>query len=208
MTDNPLEDEVKTILLGDSEAAINATLRALDNGLSIEDIMLKGILKAWMDYSEWYQRDPDGALKRWFECYNATYKVLKLLEAKIVPTPNPPFTVLAITVRGEGHVLIKDMLAVLLKAKGLNVFSMKKGVTVGDILEFMSDPSVKFVIISCTQEETRESITDLVKRIRGIRPDLKIVAGGAIAEGLSADIVISDPSKLFETLMDEYKKQF
>lgn len=168
--------------------------------------MLRGILKAWMDYSEWYQRDPDGALKRWFECYNATYKVLKLLEAKIVPTPNPPFTILAITVRGEGHVLIKDMLAVLLKVKGLKVFSMKKGVIVEDILEFLSDPSLKFVIISCTQEETRESITDLIKRIREIRPDLKIMTGGPIAEGLGADIVISDSSKLFETLMGEYKK--
>ena len=206
MTDNPLEDEVKTILLGDSEAAIDATLRALDNGFSIEDIMLRGIIKAWTDYGEWYQRDPDGALKRWFECYNATYKVLKLLEAKIVPTPNPPFTILAITMRGEGHVLIKDMLVVLLKVKGLKVFSMKKGVIVEDILEFLSDPSLKFVIISCTQEETRESITDLIKRIRGIRHDLKIVTGGAIAEGLGADIVISDPSKLFETLMGEYKK--
>jgi methanogenic corrinoid protein MtbC1 len=206
MTDNPIEDEARTIFLGDGEATINATLRALDNGLSIEDIVLKGILKAWMDYSEWYQRDPDNAIKRWFECYNATYKVLKLLEANIVPAPNPPFTILAITVRGEGHVLIKDVLAVLLKAKGLKVFSMKKGVTVEDILEPLSDPSLKFVLISCTQEETRESITDLIKRIREIRQDLKIVTGGAIAEGLSADIVISDPSKLFETLMGEYKK--
>ena len=206
MTENSLEEESRAILLGDSEAAINAALKALDNGLSIEDIVLKGILKAWMDYSEWYQRDPDNAIKRWFECYNATYKVLKLLEAKIVPTPNPPFTILAITVRGEGHVLIKDMLAVLLKAKGLKIFNMKKGVTVEDVLEPLSDPSLKFVIISCTQEETRESITDLIERIRGIRQDLKIMTGGPIAEGLGADIVISDPSKLFETLMGEYKK--
>ncbi|MCP8308000.1 MAG: cobalamin B12-binding domain-containing protein [archaeon] len=205
MTDNLLEEEARTILLGDSEAAINATRRALDNGLNIEDIILRGVLKAWMDYSEWYHRDPDGALSRWSECYIATHKVLRLLEARISPTPNPLFTVLVITVKGEGHIVVKDLLTVLLKAKGLKVYEMRKGVVIEEILEHLSDPSLKFVIISCTQEETRESIIDLIERIREIRSDLKIVTGGPIAEGLGADIVISDPSKLFDTLIDDTK---
>jgi methanogenic corrinoid protein MtbC1 len=206
MLDNLLDEVSRTIFSGASEDAIEATQKALDNGLSIEDIVLGGVLKGWMDFSDWYIRDPDNALIKWSECCIATYKVLKLLEARITPTLNPPFAVTVITVKGEGHVLIKDMLAVLLKAKGLKVFNIMKGVVIEDMIEHLSDPSLRFVIISCTQEETRESITNLIKRIKRIRPDLRIMTGGHIAEGLGADIVLSDPSKLFNILMDEYKK--
>ena len=190
----------KAIFLGDGTAAVDATQRALNKGVSIEDMVLKAILKAWMDYSEWHRRDPSGALKRWFECFTATNRILKILDTNIAPALNPPFAVLVITVRGEGHVLIKDTLAILLKAMGSKVYNMQKGVLIDDILGYLSDPSLKFVIISCTQEETKESITNLIEGIKVIRSDLKIVAGGPIVGGIGADVVISDPSELFETL--------
>jgi len=38
------------------------------------------------------------------------------------------------------------------------------------------------------------------------RSDLKIVSGGPLSGSLSGDIVISDPSKLFETLIGIYEK--
>ncbi|MGQ9571186.1 MAG: cobalamin-dependent protein, partial [Thermodesulfovibrionales bacterium] len=123
-----------------------------------------------------------------------------------MPDPNPLFAVLVITMRGEGHVLIKDILTVLLKSKGLKVYTMRKGVAIEDVKEPLHDPFLKFVIISCTQEETREPILDLIGMIRAIRPDLKVAIGGPIAEGMGADIVISDPLKLFETLMGVYQK--
>lgn len=205
LTNNPLREVGRAILLGDSEGAIHATRRALDNGLSIENIILGGVFRAWMDYSGWYHKDSDGALERWFECYTTTYKVLKLLEERILPEPNPPFAVSVITVRGEGHILIKDILTVLLKAKGLKVYAMRRGVVMEDVIALLSDSSLKFVIISCTEEGTRGIVTNIIKRIRENRPDIKIIAGGPIAESMGADIVISDPSMLFETLFS-YKR--
>jgi len=201
LSDITLDEVAKAIFLGDGAAAQDVTQRALVKGISVEDIVLKAVLKAWVNYSEWYQRDPHDALKRWFECFTATNRILKVLDANIASAPNPPFAVLVITVRGEGHVLIKDTLAILLKAKGLKVYNMQKGVLIDDISKYLSDLSLKFVIISCTQEETKEAIADLIERLKRTRSDLKIVAGGPIARGIGADIVISDPSNLFETLM-------
>lgn len=190
----------KAIFLGDGNVALDATQRALDDGISIQDIVIKAVLKAWVDFSEWHKRDPNNALKRWFECYTATNRVLKALDSKIAPLPNPPLATLLITIRGEGHVLIKDTIATLLKAEGLKVYNLPKGVLIDDISEYLTDPSLKFVIISCTQKETKKAIIDLIEMIKRTRSDLKIVAGGPIAEGISADIVISNPSELFKTL--------
>ncbi|MCP8323071.1 MAG: cobalamin B12-binding domain-containing protein [Candidatus Methylarchaceae archaeon HK02M2] len=190
----------KAIFLGDGNVALDATQRALDDGISIQDIVIKAVLKAWVDFSEWHKRDPNGALKRWFDCYTTTNRVLKVLDSKIAPIPNPPFATLLITIRGEGHVLIKDTIATLLKAEGLKVYNLPKGVLIDDISKYLTDPSLKFVIISCTQKETKEAINDLIEMIKRTRSDLKIVAGGPIAEGISADIVISNPSELFKTL--------
>ncbi len=190
----------KAIFLGDGNVALDATQRALDDGISIQDIVIKAVLKAWVDFSEWHKRDPNNALKRWFECYTSTNRVLKALDSKIAPLPNPPLATLLITIRGEGHVLIKDTIATLLKAEGLKVYNLPKGVLIDDISKYLTDPSLKFVIISCTQKETKEAINDLIEMIKRTRSDLKIVAGGPIAEGISADIVISNPSELFKTL--------
>ncbi|MGQ9571187.1 MAG: hypothetical protein ACUVUQ_10195 [Thermodesulfovibrionales bacterium] len=53
LTNDPLGEVAKTIFLGNSEAAIHSTIRGLDEKLSIEDLILGGILKAWEDYGEW-----------------------------------------------------------------------------------------------------------------------------------------------------------
>ncbi len=105
-----------------------------------------------------------------------------------------------ITIRGEGHVLIKDTIATLLKAEGLKVYNLPKGVLIDDISKYLMDPSLKFIIISCTQKETKEAIIDLIEMIKRTRSDIQIVAGGPIAGGIGADIVISNPLELFETL--------
>jgi len=204
--DNPLKGIAKAILAGNGNLAVEAAGRAVEANFSMDDIVMKGILKAWVDFAEWHDRDPIGSLKMWLECYNTTNKVLKLLDSKIAPPPNPPFSILVVCVRGEGHVIMRDIIALMLKSKGLKVFSSKKGVLVGDISEPLSDRSLKFVILSCIEEATKATLSAFVKGVRAARPDVKIVAGGPIAGYAGADVVLSDPSKLFDTLMDLYNK--
>jgi len=192
------------ILAGKSSDALQAAVFALSKGMRAEDIV-EGILRAWASFCEWYDRDPKESLKAWANCYTATMKILKLLDSNVEKNPppeSPPFSVMVATVKGEGHVLMKEIIVTLLKSKGLKVYSMKKGVLLEDMEGALADPSLKFIVLSCIEGQTEDRLCNLVKGIRVKRPDIKIVAGGPAAYIVRADIAPSDPSAIYASLTE------
>jgi len=196
----PLESLARAILIGDRSDALQAMDSAIEAGFGVEEIVVKCVLKAHIDFGEWYERDPVGSLKAWDSCFLTSIKVLKVLESKIGVPEKPPFSVLVAAVKGEGHITTKDLIALLLKAKGLNVYNSKRGILLEDISQILSDPSLKFVILTCTEEATKSTIDTLIKGIRDTRPDVKIIAGGPFSGSVDADKVLSDPLRLYDTL--------
>lgn len=197
---SPLESLAKAILIGDRSEALQTLGRAIEAGFGVEEIVVKCVLKAHIDFGEWYERDPAGSLKAWDSCFLTSIKVLKVLESKTGVPEKPPFSVLVAAVKGEGHITTRDLIALLLKAKGLNVYNSKRGILLEDISQVLSDPSLKFVILTCTEEATKSTIDTLIKGIRDTRPDVKIIAGGSFSGSVDADKVLSDPLKLYDTL--------
>lgn len=194
------------ILRGDGDAAVEITSQAMASDINIDDVVMDGILKAWDDFRKWLEKDPNESLRSWFDCFNATYRIIKFIESKITPPPDPRFSVLVATVKGEGHVLMRDIIALLVKSKGIKVYSFKKGVSIEDLNEPFSDPSLKFVILSCIESRTKEKVQNLIKGIKDKKPELKIIAGGLLAESVGADLVISEPSAIYGTLLELAKK--
>lgn len=198
---NPIKNLAGALLAGNSATALEAAGKAIDEKKSIEEIVVKGILKAWVDFGEWYDRDAINALKAYSAVYFATDKVLKFLDSQVITPPNPPFSVLVTTVKGEGHIVMRDVIKLLLKSKGLKVHSPKRWATPEEVSQFLSDRSLKFVVLSCSQSETKAALDALVKEVRAARPDIKIVAGGHFANLSGADVILQDPAKLYDTLM-------
>jgi len=158
--------------------------------------VLGGVLKAWSDFADWYGREPAEAMKKWFDCYNTTYRVFRLLWSRVPDAVGPPFSVLVATVRGEGHVLARDAISLLLASRGLRIYRPRKGVVPEDLAEGLADPSLKYLILSCCQDETRGPLIDLIKRAKAARPDLLVITGGRIAGGLGEDHTLPDPASL------------
>jgi len=113
------------ILSGDKEYALSATKDALQKH-TVEEVLNKGILAAWDLFVSLYQKDPAGALKAWDKAYFTTLSVLKLIESAI-RSEKTLFSVLVATVRGEGHTLMRDIIATYLRSKNIKVYSPKKG---------------------------------------------------------------------------------
>lgn len=84
---------------------------------------------------------------------------------------------------------------------GLKVYTSKRGVIVEDLGEPLSDRSMKFVVLSCIEDQSKSNLEKLVKGIRAKRPDVRIIAGGPLAELSGADVVIADPTRVYDTLM-------
>jgi len=187
-------------LIGDRSEALHALDRAIEADFGVEEIVVKSVLKAHIDFGAWYERDPAGSLKAWDSCFFTTIRVLKVLESKIVAPEKSPFSVLVAAVKGEGHITMRDVMALLLKAKGLNVYNSRRGILLEDISQILSDPSLRFVILTCTEDGTKSTVDTLIKGIRATRPDVKIIAGGPLSESLNVDKVLWDPLKLYDTL--------
>ncbi|MBI4773371.1 MAG: cobalamin B12-binding domain-containing protein [Deltaproteobacteria bacterium] len=196
-----LESIAQAIMIGDRSRALQELNSAIDGGFGVEEIVVSSVLRAHTEFGAWYERDPDGSLKSWDSCFLATMKVLRVLESKIGAPQKPPFSVLVASVKGEGHITTRDVIAILLKAKGLNIYSLRKGILLEDISQILLDHSLRFVILTCTEDRTKSSVEAIIEGVRAARPDVKIIAGGPLADSLRVDEVLSDPLKLYDRLV-------
>ncbi|HPC27604.1 MAG TPA: hypothetical protein PKX17_02640 [Candidatus Methanomethylicus sp.] len=190
-----LEKISDAILSGDAAAAAGATLGAVESGASPYDIIRSGVLKAWANFCIWYERDEKESLKAWLGCFNATLKVLKILDERLAAPP-PPYSVLVATALGEGHVLMKAIISTMLRAKGLKVYSSLRGLRPEDADAALSDPMLRFVVLSCIESGIQGPSRDLIKHVKEKRKDVVTIAGGPAAKDCGADIVTSDLEEL------------
>ncbi len=190
------------ILCGKTERALEYINSALAQGISLDDIVSKSILVAHLKFADWYEKDPIGSLKAWEFCFFTTNKVLKVLDSKIPAPQNPPFSVVVATARSEGHITMRDVIAIMLKAKGLRVYSWRKGIVAADLEGALSDASLRFVVLSTCEPGTKPILDALMSEVRTKRPDVKIVAGGAFAPRINADLLLNDALKLYQFLVD------
>jgi methanogenic corrinoid protein MtbC1 len=203
--DELLSELSEAILYGKSDHALELLEKALADKVSFDDIIAESILKAHLAFNEWYARDKIGSLKAWEFCFFTTVKVLKVLDSRIPVPEKPPFSVIVATVHSEGHVTMRDIIATMLRGKGLKVYGMKKGITANNIDGPLADQTLKYIVLSCSEDATKPILEALIKAVKERRPDIQIVAGGAMATRSGADIIINDPLKLYSLLVENIK---
>ncbi|MCC6013810.1 MAG: B12-binding domain-containing protein [Candidatus Verstraetearchaeota archaeon] len=192
MSEDLLKEIKSLILSGDSKKIIEIIEKAMKY-YSIEDIINKGILEAWKEFSKIYEKNPIEAFKIWDISYLATKKALKVIESHTKPGEE---IVIIATAKSEGHLLMKEIVTTYIKSLGFNVIS-SKGINIDDL----KNPLVKFLVLSCTQDDTEKELKEIIEKIRSIRSDLKIIAGGRIADRIGADYVVSDLLELKNILL-------
>jgi len=121
-----------------------------------------------------------------------TINILKLIESKMEAPKEPPFSMLMVTVLGEGHVTMREIIGTMLKARGIKVYTSRKGVQIGDVSEALSDMKLRFVVLSCIETSVVDAVQAFVRRVKEERKDVTVIAGGPMADRSGADIVTSD----------------
>jgi len=183
------------ILSGNAADAAGATLGAVESGARPYDILRGGVLNAWSDFCIWYERDEKESLKAQLGCFNATLKVLKILDERLA-APDPPYSVLVATALGEGHVLMKAIIATTLRSKGLKVYSTLRGLRPEDAGDALSDPALRFVVLSRIESGIQGPSKDFIRHAKEKRKDVMTIAGGPAAKDCGADVVTSDLEEL------------
>jgi len=195
-TDIALVSLAKAILSGKEYEATAAVDDAIATGISIDEVIKGGVLQAWYDFCVWYEKDEGAAIRAWTDCFMVTINILKTIESKIEAPKEPPFSMLMVTVLGEGHVTMREIIATLLKAKGIKVYTSRKGVQIGDVSEALSDPKLRFAVLSCIETSAVETVQAFVREVKKERKDVTVIAGGPMAERSGEDIVTRDLDRI------------
>ncbi len=96
---------------------------------------------------------------------------------------------------------MRDIVASYLRSKNIKVYCPKRGITIDDIKEELSDPSLRFVVLSCIDSDTEEALKSIISSVRRVRPDIKIIAGGPLAGKIGADATASSISGVLDAMM-------
>jgi methanogenic corrinoid protein MtbC1 len=101
---------------------------------------------------------------------------------------------------------MRDIIATMLRAKGLKIYTSKRGVRIDDVSEALSDPKLNFVVLSCVEPRTEDKLRTFVDAVRKQRKDVAIIAGGPLAVKSGADLIVNDPSELGHTILGYSEK--
>lgn len=209
-----LFDKIKEYLdLGDYENASKVVNYAIERNVTVRNILLKSVLSYWEAVAKKFskpmtQREEVEVFKILDKSYVATYRILFHLERKVLKTTQSPFgTIIAACVKGEGHTLIKDILALLFKAEGFKVIYNfgKGGDTPEYLVEKIKSEEASILLFSLTTDSTLDVVkktVDLLKR-EGIRDNVLTIIGGRIANEqvrreVGADLYFGSLSEVIE----------
>ncbi len=117
--------------------------------------------------------------------------------------------VILATVKGDIHDIGKNIVKVLLENYGFDVIDLGRDVDYQRVADAAMDKEIKLVGLSALMTTTLKSMEETIKLVRSVRPDCKIVVGGAVltpeyAERIGADYYARDAKATVDAAREVY----
>ncbi len=205
-----------SLLRGDVEA-VGIVKRALESGVNVRDILME-IASVWEEIAVSYkagksEREEMQVMKKISNALVPTFRVLSFLDRQSAETTNAKGRVVVACMRGDGHTLMKDILALLFKSSGYKVaYKIGREDTPDSIINSIKTIKAQALVVSCMQASafslTRETIEELKRE--GLRNKILVVIGGGavteeISKKLGCDFYSDKPMKGLEAIEDFLK---
>ena len=196
MTIPPLNDLVEGLKEGDSKKASSSVNTLVDQGIDVKTILVDGVLKAVLDIGEAicsvpeYSEEEKVAMKKWTESLMALYNVLMQINMKIkVPEPPVGKAIFACVI-GEGHIMIKEVLAAIFKANGFQVHNFPQAANPDMIVKKAKEMDANLLVLSAAYTKTIPTIKEIIEALKkaGLREKVKIMMGGPL---INKDLLVS-----------------
>jgi 5-methyltetrahydrofolate--homocysteine methyltransferase len=170
---------------------LELTQQALDQKVPIQDIIAKGLTAGMQVVGERFSKKeyfiPDMLASA--EAVGAAMDILKpYLEASNVETKGK-FAI--VTVKGDIHDIGKNIVAILLKGAGYDVYDLGIDVPKEKIVEFVKEEKPDFLGLSALLTTTMVAMGEVVEALKsaGVREGVKVLIGGAaVSEDYAKEI--------------------
>ena len=115
--------------------------------------------------------------------------------------------VIIATVKGDVHDIGKNIVKVIMENYGFDMIDLGKDVPPEDIVKAMIDNDADIVGLSALMTTTLPSMEETIRQVKAVKPEAKILAGGAVltedyAKTIGADYYCKDAMKAVEAAKD------
>lgn len=171
----------QSILEGNLENAIESVQKAIDSGLSADKILKEGLIPAMTQVGRLFE-EGEYFVPEMLVAARAMQGGLEILKPLLVEEDVKPVGKVVIgTVKGDLHDIGKNLVAMMMKGAGFEVFDLGTDVPPDRFTKQAREKGTDIVAISALLTTTMANMTETIKAITeaGLREKVKIIVGGA-----------------------------
>lgn len=188
------DDIYEAILHGKAEPCVEATRRALDEGMAPQDIINGQMIRAMGEVGQRFQ-DGKAFVPQLLMAGRAMKAALELLKPMLAGSASTTIGRVVIgTVKGDLHDIGKNLVASMLEGSGFEVDNIGIDVTSDKFVEAVRDTHADILCMSALLTTTMTYMKDVIEAIEhaGLRDKVKIMVGGAPVSRRFADEIGAD----------------
>jgi 5-methyltetrahydrofolate--homocysteine methyltransferase len=167
------------IIKGDQAAAVGMTKDALAEGLAAKTILDEGLIAGMDVIGERFKRN-EVYIPEVLIAARAMKMAMQVLEPELVKAGVEPLGKLAIgTVQGDLHDIGKNLVAMMLKGAGFEVFDLGVDVKPEKFVEKVKETGAQLIGLSALLTTTMPGMEKTIKILKTSGLNVKVMIGGA-----------------------------
>ncbi len=190
------------ILEGDMDQVVESVRQALNEKLSAEEILRKGMMNAMSEVGRLYE-EGEYFVPELLVAARAMQSGLEILKPLLIAEDVEPVgTVVIGTVKGDLHDIGKNLVCMMMQGAGFEVNDLGTDVEPEKFVQAVKDSGAKLVAMSALLTTTMTNMPSTIEAINkaGLRDQVKIMVGGApitekFAQQIGADGYASDANQ-------------
>jgi len=180
MTENLLERVHGAVMEGKADEAAQTVQEALNTGISVNDILDKGLISA-MDLVGEKFGEGEMFIPQVFWSAKAMQAGMDILKPHFDAADRPDWGKVVIgTAKGDIHDIGKNLVAIMLEGAGFQVIDLGVDVAAERFVDVATEEKADVIAISALLTTTMQSMAEVVSLLRERDlPSLKVIIGGA-----------------------------
>ena len=193
------DELTKAIVVGDSDASLELTKKAMNAGISATEILGRGLLPGMEIIGKQFEKE-EIFFPELLAAADAMKAAVALLKPELSKSKIPPAGKYVIgTVEGDAHDIGKNIVKMMLEQNGWEVTDLGTDVPIEKFCSVIEEGSFDILGLSALLTITMPAMGDVIKALRaaGLRDKVKVMIGGApltqsFADQIGADAYAKD----------------
>ena len=183
--------EIEEVILSRNPARVEKVFSKIDAGEVAPEAIL-GAMTAGMEKARRKLKEGECSIPEFLLCIDAFRQGVGHLKGTNAEVPRKEETVVIGVVEGDVHDMGKNIVAGVLEAAGYKVHDLGKDVPRDRFLEALEETKASLLALSTMMSTPIENMRDVVRWVRKLHPEVKILVGGAPLDEMLAKAIGAD----------------